>query len=202
MSAIVLNAEVKDSVGKGVSRELRRNKMVPCVVYGDDKEPTMLAISYKDAMSISMRGDFYTKVIELSVGDKKAKISALPKAVQFHPVSGDPLHLDFQRLSHTSKVKLRVPVEFINSDKSPAIKLGGLLNIVSPSVELLCSPSSIPDKFEIDLANTNFGWSLLVRDLNIPEGCSLSHSVHTDAVLANIVQPQKGVAETAAGNEE
>jgi large subunit ribosomal protein L25 len=149
------------------------------------------------------RSDFFSRVIELAIGDG-LPIAVLPKDVQRHPVSGAPLHIDFQRVSRSHKIRLRIPVEFINADKSPAIKLGGVLNVVMPFVELLCPPLSIPQKFEVDLSGAGFGTSFLVKNLAIPSDCSLLHTTHEDSVLANIVQPQRGGIDdgTDAGGAE
>ncbi|MDR0625131.1 MAG: 50S ribosomal protein L25/general stress protein Ctc [Holosporales bacterium] len=194
----VLKANPRSTIGKGAARSLRRSGFIPCIVYGENKDVTMVSVSSKSSAALCARGDFFSRVVKLEIGDHSS-IAVLPKDVQRHPVSGVPLHMDFQIVSKSHKIKLRVPVEFINADKSPAIKLGGVLNVVMPFVELLCPPLSIPQKFEIDLTGAGFGASFAVKDIAIPEGCSLSHAVHEDSVLANIVQPQRGgIEETAA----
>jgi large subunit ribosomal protein L25 len=197
----VLVAEQKTATGKGEARRLRCGGFVPCIVYGDNKGQMMVSVRCKEVASLCKRGDFYSKVVKIAV-EGEEPIVVLPKDVQFHPVTGEPLHLDFQRVNRSSQIRLRVPVEFINADKSSAIKLGGVLNVVMPYVELFCSPLSIPEKFEIDLTGASFGKSFTINDINIPEGSHLAHTLHSDTVLANIVQPQRGgldehAAETA-----
>jgi large subunit ribosomal protein L25 len=197
----VLNAELKESAGKGMARSLRRKGMVPCIIYGDEKTPTMVTVDSKVANSLCSHSGFYSKTVKIAINNG-ISVVVLPKVVQFHPVSGAPLHIDFQRVSSSHRIKLKVPVEFINAEKSPSIKLGGVLNIVAPFVELLCSPLSIPEKFEIDLDGAIFGKSFLVKDITIPNDCSLSHGVHPETVLATIVQPQRGgIEEEGAGAE-
>ena len=200
--ANVLVAHAKEKAGKGVARSLRREGFVPCVVYGGEKDQLMLSVSKKDINGLCTREDFYNSIVEISV-DGKPSFVVLPKDIQFHPVTGDPLHLDFLRVTRGSRVKIRVPIEFINADKSPAIKLGGVLNTVMTSIELLCSPVAIPKKFEIDLSGVGFGKSFLVGDLEIPEECQLPHSLNKESVVATIVQPQRGGVEdieTAEGS--
>ncbi|MDR0633127.1 MAG: 50S ribosomal protein L25/general stress protein Ctc [Holosporales bacterium] len=197
----ILVAERKMATGTGEARRLRCNGLVPCIIYGDNKEPRMMAIKKKEASLLCHRGDFYSKVVKISVENEEPVI-VLPKDVQLHPVTGDPLHLDFQRVNRSSQIKLRVPVEFINADKSPALKLGGILNVVMPYVELFCSPISIPEKFEIDLSGATFGKSFVVSDISIPDGSHLAHNVHSDTVLANVVQPQRGGLEEQAAAEQ
>lgn len=192
----MLKAEVKNTSGKGGARALRRNGLVPCIIYGDEKEPAMVSIDQKTVMKHSSRPDFYSRVVELSVDGKN--LTVLPKDVQYHPVTDRPLHVDFLRVSKSSEIRLHVPVEFINEDKSPAIKLGAILNVVQRTVEVLCSPLDIPEKFEIDLSGTQLGATFTLKDLKIPVGCRLGRVANANAVLANIVQTDNNASEEEA----
>ncbi|GHS93755.1 50S ribosomal protein L25 [Alphaproteobacteria bacterium] len=200
MSAEVLAAQGRNLGGKGASRKLRREGTVPCIIYGDQKGPIMAAVNEKVITKQSTRHDFFSHVLDLSLAGSVFQV--IPKAVQYHPVSDKPLHIDFLRISKTSEIRLHIPLEFINEDKSPALKLGALLNIVQRSIEVLCSPLSIPEKFEIDLKGAALGTTFTVGQLALPQGCRLPGTVHSEAVLANIVQPsQKVEEETSSGPE-
>lgn len=192
---VVLKAEQKKTAGSGGARALRRVNSIPCIVYGDAKEAVMISVGQKELMSHCLKPGFYNKVFELDV-DGKQKLSVLPKSVQYHPVTDLPLHVDFQRVNNNSEIKIHVPIEFINADKSPAIKLGGVLNIVHHSVEISCSPLAIPQRFEVDLSGAQMGKSFTVSVLNIGNNCRLLHSFNNETVIANIVQPQKDVSES------
>lgn len=192
-----LGAQVREQRGKGSARALRRAGSTPCIVYGGGKEPLGVSLEQRIVERVAQRGDFFSRVFELNFGNETMMV--LPKDVQWHPVTGVPLHVDFLRVSKTSEIRVRVPLEFINEDKSPAIKFGGILNIVQREVEISCSPLSIPEKFEIDLNGAKMGATFTVDDLNLPQGCRL-YKMAEKAVLANIVQAG-GKEETASEAE-
>lgn len=187
----VLSAQKRGVAGKGGARALRREGLVPCIIYGDKKEPIMVAVSQKELTAHCLMPGFYSRVFDVGIEGSPA-MTVLPKAAQFHPVSGDLLHADFLRVNENAELRLHVPVEFLNSEKSPALKLGGVLNIVAHTVEVFCSPRHIPEKFEIDLEGAQMGQNFLASALNLPEGCRFAHTIHADSVIANIVQPQHG----------
>lgn len=194
----ILKAEKRTLSGTGGARALRRMHMVPCVVYGDNKAPDCVAILDKEIIRHSMNAGFYNKVFELTVEGGHGW-QVLPKMIQYHPVTGMPLHVDFQRVNKNVAIRLHVPIEYINEDKAPAIKLGAVLNIVYHTVEILCPPLAIPEKFEIDLSGAQMGQNFTAGMLKLPEGCRFYHTIHEDSVLANIVQPQREDATEAAG---
>lgn len=195
----VLEWQPRHSGTKGDLNALRQSGQVPCVLYGDSKEPAMGAVNRKALLKLHGRADFYNNVLELK--SEGETVLALPKDVQYHPVSDAPLHVDFMRVSASSEIRLHIPVEFVNTDKSPAIKLGAILNIVQRTVEVWCSPLSIPDQFEIDLTGAQMGATFAVKDLKIPEGCRLGKTVSPTDVLANIVKAGGGDDAGAAAAE-
>lgn len=200
MSAIeVLDVQQRQGRGKGSARSLRREGGVPCIIYGDGKDPLGVALERRVLERYCLKGDFYSRVLELKVGDQKVMV--LPKDVQYHPVTDAPLHADFLRVSAISEIRVNVPVDFTNADKSPAIKLGAILNIVQRHVEVLCSPLLVPEKFEIDLTGSKMGTTFTVEHLKLPEGCRF-HRIAEKAVLANIVQAGGGDEPTEAATEE
>lgn len=192
----VLQAKQRECFGKGNSRALRRAGEIPCSVYGGNQSPLGVSLEQGLVSKRCCRGDFFSRVLELDLHGQKVMV--LPKEVQYHPVTDQPLHVDFLRVSPTSEIRVQVPIEFLNQENSPAIKLGAILNIVQRHIEILCSPLSIPDRFEIDLSGAKMGTTFTVEDLKLPEGCRLN-KVPSKTVLANIVQ--SGSKDTAEGTE-
>src|SRR5690606_15210682 len=147
-----LKVEVREQVGKGSARQVRRNGKIPAVIYGDKQPPLAISLSYKDIFYKIHGGAFLTTVATIDVDGKK--IQVLPKDFQLDPVRDFPLHVDFLRVSKTTEVNVLVPVRFINEEKSPGIKRGGTLNVVRHEVEFQCPADSIPDSITIDLEGT------------------------------------------------
>ena len=146
---LTLPAEARDRAGKGASRALRRDGRVPAVVYGDKKEPLSVHVEEKLLTKMLNTGHFMNSVVMVEVGGKKNR--TLPKAVDFHPVTSRPIHVDFLRIGEHSQVNVNVPVRFDNEEASPGLKRGGVLNIVVHDLALICDASEIPDEIHIDL---------------------------------------------------
>jgi large subunit ribosomal protein L25 len=156
----------------------------------------MAALEGRVVVKHCARADFFSRVVTLSIDGKN--VTVLPKSVQYHPVTDLPLHVDFLRVGSDSEIKVKVPVEFINEDKSPAIKLGAILNVVQRTVDVLCSPLSIPERFEIDLSGSQVGATFTTGDLSIPAGCRIVHVTSAaPLVLANVVQVGRGADKDA-----
>ncbi len=161
-----LTAEAREQVGKGSARAVRRNGKVPAVIYGDKQPPLAIALSYKDIYYKIHGGGFLTTVATIDVGGKK--ISVLPKDFQLDPISDQPVHVDFLRIGKNTEVNVQVPVHFINEDKSPGIKRGGVLNIVRHEVEFHCPADAIPEFITVDLDGANIGDSIHISAVKLP----------------------------------
>jgi large subunit ribosomal protein L25 len=185
VSSATLVLKTREGCGKRWATMLRNKGEVPCIIYGDKKPPIPASIDSKTLAKYCGRHDFYSHVLEVTVGDRT--LFVLPKSVQYHPVTDAPLHVDLMQISRSAEIKLHIPVEFINEEKSSALKLGALLNVVQRTVEVMCNPMKIPEQFEIDLSGAEVGRTFSIKDLKIPEGCKLPHTANKDAVLANIV---------------
>ncbi|TIR90525.1 MAG: 50S ribosomal protein L25/general stress protein Ctc [Mesorhizobium sp.] len=148
--AYELKAEAREQVGKGSARAVRRNGKVPAVIYGDKQPPLAIALNYKDIFYKIHGGGFLTTIATIDVDGKK--IQVLPKDFQLDPVKDFPVHVDFLRIGKDTEVNVDVPVHFINEDKSPGIKRGGVLNIVRHEVEFHCPANAIPEFITVDLA--------------------------------------------------
>ncbi len=183
---LTLSAELRERAGKGASRALRNEGRVPAVIYGGNKEPVSVHVEEKALVKALMTGHFFNSVIELEV-DGKAH-TTLAKDVAFHPVNDRPLHVDFYRVSKTTKVTVDVPVSFINEEKSPGLKRGGVLNIVRHTVELACDASHIPESLAIDVTGFDVGDSIHISAVKLPSG-SAPTITDRDFTIATIAAP-------------
>ncbi len=163
----VLKAQARDRVGKGASRELRRNKLVPAVIYGNKMPPLSIALSFKEIDRRINSGGFMTNVLMIEVEGDKHRV--LPKDFQLDPVRDFPLHVDFLRISKNATVTVEIPVQFINEEECEGLKVGGVLNIVRHTVEVDCPADAIPDSIVIDLVTYVLGDSVHISNIDLPE---------------------------------
>lgn len=181
-----LAAQARENVGKGPARALRRNDEVPAVIYGDKTAPMGISMTAKLLAGHVNKAAFFTTLFDIEVAGKKHRV--LPRDVQFHPVTDRPLHVDFLRVSPTTKVRVQVPVHFLNMDKCPGIKRGGTLNIVHHEIEVLCSPAQIPEMFEVNLEGYAIGTAVHLSAIELPKGVTYT-SKETDYTIAAIAVP-------------
>lgn len=132
--ATALKAKARSGVGKGAARALRREGMIPAVIYGDKKDPLPVSISFNDAMLRIYAGGFLSHVITLDVDGTEHRV--IPRDYALDPVSDKAMHVDFLRIGANTKLNVEVAVHFINQEASPGIKKGGVLNIVHHTIEL------------------------------------------------------------------
>ncbi|AXU19877.1 50S ribosomal protein L25 [Novosphingobium sp. THN1] len=181
-----LSAETRERAGKGASRVLRREGRTPAVIYGGNEEPIAIHLEEKALNKALGTGHFFNSVVELTVGGKT--IRTLPKDVAFHPVTDRPQHADFLRVSKDSVVHVDVPVAFINEEKSPGLKKGGILNVVRHELEMICAPDAIPDDIIVDVAGYEVGDSIHISAVTLPAGVKPAIS-DRDFTIATIVAP-------------
>jgi large subunit ribosomal protein L25 len=168
VDATNLAAEPRERAGKGAARATRRDGKVPGVVYGDGQPPQLISLDPKALVRELDKPGFQTRVFKIAVNGH-AQL-ALPRDVQFHPVSDQPEHVDFMRVNENSRVRVGVAVKFINQDKSPGLKRGGVLNIVRHTIDFWCSVASIPQVITVDLDGLNIGDSVHINSVKLPEG--------------------------------
>ncbi len=180
-----LKAEAREKVGKGSARETRRNGKVPAVIYGDKQPPLAIALPYKELYYKIHGGGFMTTVATIDVDGKK--IQVLPKDYQLDPIRDFPMHVDFLRIGKDSVVTVEIPVHFINEEKSPGIKRGGVLNVVRHEVEFTVPANAIPEFITIDLTGTDIGDSLHISAVKLPAGVkpTISDRDFTIATIAS-----------------
>ena len=181
-----LKAQARSGVGKGAARALRRQGLVPAVIYGDKKPPLGVSIAYKDAHHRIYAGGFLSHVITLDVDGEKHRV--IPRDYQLDPVKDFPIHVDFLRVGAGTRLHVEVHVHFLNEEAAPGLKRGGVLNIVRHTVELSCPPDLIPEEIVVDLTGREIGDSIHISHVSLPEG--VTPVVHErDFTIATIVAP-------------
>ncbi|MBL0923960.1 MAG: 50S ribosomal protein L25/general stress protein Ctc [Sphingomonadaceae bacterium] len=183
---LTLSAETRERAGKGASRDLRRQNRIPAVIYGNKQDPELIHVEEKALVKLLMTGHFSNSVVEIDLGGKKQ--ITLPKDVAFHPVTDRPTHVDFLRITKDAKVDVQVPVVFINEEKSPGLKRGGVLNVVRHELELICDADKIPDDIQIDVTGFDVGDSIHISHVTLPKG-SESKITDRDFTIATVVAP-------------
>ena len=183
---LTLPAETRDRAGKGASRELRRGGRVPAVVYGQKKDALSIHVEEKLLTKMLQTGHFMNSVVMVEVGGKPTR--TLPKAVDFHPVTSRPIHVDFLRISEHTKVHVAVPMRFDNEDASPGLKRGGVLNVVVHELEIVCDAAHIPSEIHIPLDGLEIGDSIHISAVKLPDGVQPANS-EEDFTVATIVAP-------------
>ena len=165
---IELKATAREGTGKLANRALRARKMVPGIVYGGKQGNANVALEYKLVWQHYQSGHFLQTVYLLDVDGKKERV--IPRDVQVDPVRDFPIHVDFMRVSKTSRIDVEVPVHFVNEDASPGLKRGGVLNIVRHEIELSCPADAIPESITVDLSGLEIGDSVHISAVKLPEG--------------------------------
>jgi large subunit ribosomal protein L25 len=163
-----IKAEPRTRSGTGSARATRREDKVPGVVYGDGGKPENISVNGRELNIIIGRGKFLSTVFDLNIGGKKSRV--IPRDVQLDPVKDWPIHVDFQRIGAGARIRVNVPVRFINEALSPGLKRGGVLNIVRHEVEVTCPADAIPDFFEFNLEGLEIGRSVHISAIKLPDG--------------------------------
>lgn len=163
-----LPARARDRAGKGAARSTRRAGLVPGVIYGSKEAPLLVALEPRHLEPQVNKEGFFTRMFDLDIDGKKHRV--LPRDVQFHPVSDRPEHVDFLRVSASTRVTVGVPVRFVNESASPGIKKGGVLNIVRHTIDLVCQADKIPSSITIDLTGREIGDSIHISHIPLSEG--------------------------------
>ncbi|MBN8904639.1 MAG: 50S ribosomal protein L25/general stress protein Ctc [Rhodospirillales bacterium] len=185
---VTIEAEVRARAGKGAARATRRAGKVPAVIYGGHQEPNLIALEPRAVLRELGRPGWQSRLYEIKTGADPVR--ALIRAVQYHPVTDTPQHVDFQRLAPGEQIRVTVPVHFENDGTSPGLKRGGVLNVVRHAVEVLCDPDSIPEQFTANLDGLDFNDNVRWSDLAGKDGV---RPVITDRdfVIATVAPPTK-----------
>jgi len=190
-----LQAEVRDDLGKGASRRLRRlADQVPAIIYGGDKDPQPLTLVRKDLEKALENEAFYSHVLTINVGKDQQK--AILKDLQRHPSRETVMHADFMRVDENRAIKVHVPIHFINEAKSYGVKTeGGIVQHQETDIEVQCLPKDIPEYIEVDMLAVKIGEIIHLSDIALPEGVTsvaLALGEDHDLAVASIIAPRGG----------
>ena len=200
-----LEANIRDNKTKGQLNLIRANGNVPAIIYGGKEENQKISISKKLLKTLIEKENFLSNIITLNISGKSQNV--LPREVKYHIITDEPTHVDFLRVLPGVKIKIEVPVNFINQEKSPGLKRGGVLNIVRRKVELKCPSEKIPESLTLDLDGVDIGSSFKISSVKLdPEVTPTIQG--RDFVIATLAAPtvmkepeKPAEAETAEGEE-
>ena len=186
--AIEISARKREAQGTGASRRLRRLGKVPGILYGGDKAPINIELDHQDLFLNLRKEKFHATILTLELAGSKEQV--LLRSVNMHPFKPLVQHIDFQRVSKDKKIHMKVPLHFVNAEKSPGVKeQGGVVNHVLNELAIACFPDDLPEYIEVDLGNLAVGHSLHVRELSLPKGVELALHKTENPVIATVVVP-------------
>ena len=183
----------------GSTKSLLNQGLVPGIIYGKNTDSTKIAFENKLLQKLMESGGFYSNIIDLDIEGKIEKV--LPKQLQYHPVTDKLIHFDFLRVQEDTKVNVEVEVVFLNKEICPALKKGGVLNLVRRLVELNCNANNIPEKLQFDLVSSEIGDAVKISNINLPEGVQPTIT-DRDFVIATLAPPTVEVEEVKTESAE
>ena len=198
-----LKATKRTTTSSGQINKLRSDGFIPAILYGGEKNNINISLKKIHLKDIINTETFMSKVYDLDIDGSKERV--LPRDVSFDPMSDEPIHIDFMRIIKGSKLILEIPVKFINLDKSPGLKKGGVLNTVRRKIELKCPAENIPNEIVVDLNNTEIGTSIKISSVKLPPNV-VPTIIDRDFVVATVVaptvvvEPEKTEEATAEGD--
>ena len=181
-----LDANIRNTKTKGDLSTIRNNGGVPAIIYGGEAHNEKVSISKKLLKSLIEKENFLSSIVTLNVDGKSQNV--LPREIKYHVISDEPIHVDFLRVVPGVKIRIEVPVQFINHEKSPGLKRGGVLNIVRRKVELRCPSEKIPENLVIDLDGVEIGESFKISSINLETDVTPTISGR-DFVIATLAAP-------------
>ena len=200
-------AESRNASGRGRAREVRRNGMVPAVVYGGASEPQSIVLTHNHVIKHLEHEAVYSHVLDLKIDGKTEK--AILKGIQRHPAKPRILHMDFMRVDESQALKVNVPLHFINEDTSIGVKAGGVVTHAMVDVEVSCLPSKLPEFIEVDLENLDIGDSIHLTDIVVPDGVEIvalaqegEHDYTVAQVMKTRIEQEPEEIEDAEGDSE
>jgi len=206
-----LNAEVREDMGKGASRRLRRlADLVPAIIYGGEKDPQPLTLVRKDLEKALENEAFYSQVLTIKIG--KGKEKAILKDLQRQPAKDSVMHADFLRVDDKVAIKVHIPIHFLNEDTCLGVKVqGGIIQHQTTDIEIQCLPTDIPEYIEVDMAEVETGHIIHLSDITLPANVTsiaLALGEDHDLAVASVIAPRgadedlEGAPAEEAGEEE
>jgi len=200
---IILNADPRERTGSNKARVIRKiDGMVPAIIYGAEKDSLNIKLRLNELTKASQNELFYTQVLLIKTGEEEEKV--VLKELQRDPAKGKFLHADFQRVSRKTKLKVVIPVNFVNEDDCEGIKNeGGVISKSIREIEILCSAGNIPESIDVDVIDLPLGGSIRLTELNLPEGSEIPGlDETTDQMIVSINAPKAVVEEEPIVDDE
>ena len=199
---IEISARKREAQGTGASRRLRRSGRVPGILYGGDKQPVNIELEHKDLLQKLHNEAFHASILALKLDGGPAE-QVLLRSFNMHPYRPQVQHVDFQRVSKDKKIHMKVPLHFVNADKSPGVKeQGGVANHIMNEIDITCFPDDLPEFVEVDLGNLAVGNSIHVRELRLPKGVEAVLHKTENPVVATVIMPALVTEEEEAAAAE
>ena len=199
-----IEANIRNTKTKGEINSLRANGNLPAILYGGTEANQKISLSTKVIKLLIQKENFLSNMISINIDGKTENV--LPREVTYDVITDEPIHIDLLRIIKGAKIILEIPVKFINHEKSPGLKRGGVLNIVRRKVELKCPTEKIPDELIVDLENVDIGESFKISSIKLPENVTPTIQgrdfvVATLAAPTVIKEPEKPAETTEEGAE-
>jgi large subunit ribosomal protein L25 len=193
-----VEAQLRADTGKGASRRLRHQGLVPGIVYGAGKDPLSITLDHNKVIQHIDHEAFFSHILDLSVDGKSEKV--VVKDMQRHPAKRMIMHMDFLRVSAKETIRMQVPLHFTGEEVAPGVKHGGNVSHLITDVEVSCLPSDLPEYLEVDISGLDVGDSLHLSDIQLPKGVELielTHGEAHDTAIVNIHVPRGALEEEA-----
>lgn len=175
----IINAQKRDKKGTSSSRNIRRDGMVPAIIYGADTAEETISLNKFEIAKNLDNDAFYSQVLDISLDGKKQQV--ILRDIQRHPAKREILHMDFQRIKADQKINVTIPIKFVNEDKAPGVKIdGGIVSHLMTELEVVCLPADIPENITVDLIDLPIDKSIHLTELNLPDGVELTLLQHGD----------------------
>jgi len=201
-SVFEFDAVSRVGAGTGSAKAIRRKGNIPAVVYGGSAEPELIELNLNEIEKKLANEAVYSHVLKLNIGGNVQ--NAVLKGMQRHPAKDNVIHMDFLRVDMNEKIKVHVPLHFINEAESVGVKAGGVVTHSMVELEVVCLPGDLPEYIEVDLANTDIGESVHLADIAAPEGVeilAMTHGEDHNLPVAQVVQTRSAASEDEVEEE-
>ncbi len=202
-----LKAELRDDIGKGASRRLRREDKIPAVIYGGEAQPQSVTLSHFDILKCLNDESFYSQIVDIDINGEVQE--AILRDLQRHPYKPTVLHADFQRIVRGQELTVNVPIHYINAEDAKGVKAGGILSQNIIDVEIICRPRDLPEALPVDVSELEMNESLRLSDIPMPEGVRIvalenidSEDDEQNTVVVSIHPPKAEKAAEEASTDD
>ena len=196
-----LIAEMRDDQGKGASRRLRRQGMVPAVIYGAGRDPRNLMFDHNKVLRQLEDPSFYSSILNIKVGEKSR--AAIVKDIQRHPLKKQIIHIDLQRIVEDEQIKMQIPIHYLGEEDAVGVKIGGgTVTKIMTELEISCLPKDLPEFLEVDISELELDQMLNVSDISLPEGVEISDIMKEQDQAIVSIQEIKEIIEEEIEDED